>query len=46
MNNQKISMGEAQSMNRHSRRKLGKLNGVKIPGSNTPNKSVAKKYGK
>lgn len=34
-NNNQISHEDAMKMNRHDRRRLGKMNGVKIMGSNT-----------
>ncbi len=41
-----ISADEAMHMNRHERRALGKLNGVKIMGSNQPYvKGKEKLYG-
>lgn len=36
-----LSGAEAMGMNRHERRSLGKLNGVKIPGSNNAHIRIA-----
>lgn len=45
----KMTFEEAQGLNRHARRTLGKQNGVRIPGTNVPlvkPKKPTNQYGK